>query len=248
MIIALLFAVSFALAAEMNSTSFVMDTATPSAGGIATGGNFVSRSTIEHAVGKSTSSSFILIVGFDFPLPFGEILNNTVTFVLEFNINGTLNDAAEVDSRILGNSTVRTFTAADISNFYACMEDLVTSGKPTYGIVFSGKQLSYINLSINTTQGNSFNLRLAQAQDRNKFVLPITSEGCANIRSKFQLIKVHGFMPQAFVPFFQGKAPIDIILSYPDIDIIGDFIKTGSFKLVIEKNETDTTAQIIARD
>lgn len=235
-------------AVEMSSSSFKAETATPTASGVVTGSGLIARTAVETFAGKESSSSYIVILGFDFP-PLGITLNQTVTFALEFNINGIANDSAEADAQKLsGNQTYLMLTPSNLSNFYICMEDTVISGTPTYGIVFSGKALSYINLSRNTTQTTSFNLRLSQAQERNRFVLPITTGGCSNVRGKFQLIKIHGFMPQAFVPFFEGQAPIDIILSYPDVDIIGDFVKTGSFKLVLEKNETDTNVEIIARD
>lgn len=247
-VFAVLAAAAAVFAAEMSSSSYRVDSANPSASGILTGGDYIARTSVETFAGKTTSSSFIAVLGFDFPL-LSEILNQTVTFVLEFSINGTANDAAEIDSsQLSANQKFLLLTSKNISNFYVCMEDAAITGTPAFGIVFSGKQLSYINLSVNTTQTTSFNLRLSQAQEKNRFVIPITREGCANIRSKFQLIKIHGFMPQAFVPFFLGKSPIEIILSYTDVDIIGDFVKTGSAKLVLEKNETDSQVQIIVRD
>lgn len=235
-------------AVEMSSSSFKAETATPTASGVVTGSGLIARAAVETFAGKESSTSYIVILGFDFP-PLGITLNQTVTFALEFSINGVANDSAEADTlQLSGNEKFLLLTPKNISNFYVCMEDTVISGTPTYGIVFSGKALSYINLSRNTTQTTSFNLRLSQSQERNRFVLPITTNGCSNVRGKFQLIKIHGFMPQAFVPFFQGKSPVEIILSYPDVDIIGDFVKAGSAKLVLEKNETDKTVQIIVRD
>ncbi|MBI2578166.1 MAG: hypothetical protein HYW26_00490 [Candidatus Aenigmarchaeota archaeon] len=250
---ALVFAFIVALSAavfaiEMSSSSYKIESATPTEGGVVTGSGLVARTSVETFAGKESSSSYIVILGFDFP-PLGITLNQTVTFALEFNINGIANDSAEADAQKLsGNQTFLLLTPSNLSNFYLCMEDTAISGTPAYGIVFSGKALSYINLSRNTTQAASANLRLSQAQERNRFVLPITTGGCSNVRGKFQLIKIHGFMPQAFMPFFQGKSPLEIILSYPDVDIMGDFVKAGSAKLVLEKNETTDRVQIIVRD
>ena len=245
---ALFILIATAFAAEMSSSSYKIESAMPSAGGISSGPYFIARTTVENLVGRTESLSYIAILGFDFPIGLGVTLNETVTFVLEFNISGLANDAADIDTQQLGSGQPFLLATTNMSNIYVCMEDTALSGTPTYGIVFSGSAVSYINLSRNTTEATSYNLRLSQAQSKNRFVIPITRDGCSNVRGKFQLIKIHGIMPQAYVPFFQGQAPIDIILSYPDLDIIGDFAKSGPFRLILQKNETDTTAQIIATD
>lgn len=164
----------------------------------------------------------------------------TVAFSLEMNINGPAGDTAEVDGRGVG-----VYTTSNISNYYGCIQDATISQTPVFGIVFSGGSFDYVNLSANLTEGNSFRIKMSQNLTGNRFIIPVTKNGCSVIKSKFETIRSLGYLPSAFVPFASGKNPLEISVSFPGIDLVGDFSKTGSFKVVLEKNETDQIVQII---
>lgn len=163
----------------------------------------------------------------------------TIAFTLEMNINGSASDTAEVDS--LGNGV---YTASNISNYYGCIQDSSISQTPAFGIVFSGGTFDYINLSSNTTEGNSFRIKMSQNLTGNKFIIPVTKTGCSVIKSKFETIRTLGYLPSAFVSFATTKNPLEVSISFPGIDLVGDFSKTGAFKILLEKNETDQVVQI----
>ena len=77
-------------------------------------------------------------------------------------------------------------------------------------------------------------MRLSQDQPGNKFVIPVTSNGCDTIRNKLPLSLP--LIP--FVSVSDALNAIELILSYP-VDLIGNFERTGKFKLILEKNETE---------
>ena len=164
----------------------------------------------------------------------------TISFALEMNINGSSGDTAEVDG--LGSGV---YTASNISNYYGCIQDSSISQTPAFGVVFSGGRFDYINLSSNTTEGNSFRIKMSQNLTGNKFIIPATKTGCSVINSKFETIRTLGYMPSAFVPFTTKNNPLEVYISFPGIDLVGDFSKTGAFKILLEKNETDQIVQII---
>ena len=90
-------------------------------------------------------------------------------------------------------------------------------------------------------------MKLSQFRPGNKFILPVTRDGCSAVRGKVPSIK-GGVLPQPFVQFLDLlKSPITIMLSYPELDIIGDFTKTGTFTLLMEKNVSGSVTQIIFR-
>ncbi|MBI2076717.1 MAG: hypothetical protein HYT72_05720 [Candidatus Aenigmarchaeota archaeon] len=164
----------------------------------------------------------------------------TVSFQLEFNIAGSGSDAAEVDG--LGTGFYR---SNDTTNYYGCIQDTSIAGTPTFGLAFSGSELDYINL----TSGDSFRIRMSQFQSNNKFIIPVTQNGCDAVRNKMPLIQKHGLLTQPFVTFVTTqKNPIDITLSYSDLDIIGNLSKSGIFTVTLEKNETAQLTQIIVRE
>ncbi len=164
----------------------------------------------------------------------------TIQFQLEFNISDSPNDAAQVDSNSTG-----FFRAFDINNHYACIQDTSLAGTPAFGLAFSGSELDYINL----TSGNSFRMKMSQFQSNNRFVIPVTQSGCSVIANKMPVIQQQQLLTQPFVAFVTTrKNPIDITISYPDIDIIGNLSKSGVFTITLEKNETTQLTQIIIRD
>lgn len=163
----------------------------------------------------------------------------TVAFTLELNINGSANDTAEVDSLPAG-----FYTAGSITNYYGCVQDTNISSSPAFGLVFSGKSLDYINLTANTTEGNSFRVTLSQNLTGNRFVIPATQTGCAVISNRFSDIASLGYMPSAFVKFTEGRNRLEVSLPLHGIDLVGDFSKRGAMRIALEKNETDQIVQI----
>ncbi len=165
---------------------------------------------------------------------------NKVSFSLEFNISDSQNDHAEVDNRTPG-----LYRPHQLANYYACIEDTSLSNSPAFGIAFSGRTLNYINL----TTGNSYMMKMSQHQAGNKFIIPITRDGCATIRDKMNIVQTFGVMTQPF--FASGTitgSPIEVALSYPDIDIIGNVSKSGTFTMNVEKNESNGVLQLVFKD
>lgn len=165
---------------------------------------------------------------------------NKVSFSLEFNMSDSQNDHAEVDNRTPG-----LYRPHQLANYYACIEDTSLSNSPAFGLVFSGRTLNYINL----TAGNSYMMKMSQHQAGNKFIIPITRDGCTAIRNKMNIVQAFGVMTQ---PFYSSGtttgSPIEVALSYPDIDIIGNISKSGTFIVNIEKNESNGVLQLVFRD
>ncbi len=163
----------------------------------------------------------------------------TISFQMEFNISGSSNDAAEVDGKGSG-----FYRANDTTNYYSCIEDTSLTSTPTFGIAFSGTEMNYINLT-SGLEGGSFRMRMSQFQSNNRFIMPVTINGCNSIKNRVASIR-QGILTQPFVAFISLlKNPLEVILSYPDLDIIGDFSKSGTFDITLEKNETGGITQII---
>ncbi len=165
----------------------------------------------------------------------------TVTFRMEFNISGTDGDSGEVDGKGTG-----FYRANDTANYYSCVQD--SSGNvPAFGIAFAGTELNYINLT-SGSQGGSYRMSLSQFQSDNRFILPATISGCSAIQNRLPSVQ-HGLLTQPIVAFVSMlKNPLEIILSYPDLDIVGDFSKSGAFTITLEKGEANGITQIIVRD
>ncbi len=158
-----------------------------------------------------------------------------VSFSMEFNISGSSNDEAEIDSLGVG-----TYDSTDIDYYYACLKDESLSDTPTFGLVFSGNELNYMQLS----SGDSYEMKVNQYNEGNRFIIPVTTGGCGVIRNKMPIIKDRGLLTQPFVSSDEaGMHPAELTLSYPDVDIVGDFSKSGQFVLIFEKAED----QIIVR-
>ena len=81
---------------------------------------------------------------------------------------------------------------------------------------------------------------MTQYRPGNKFIIPVTTGGCSAIRNKMALIKEKGYMPSTFsyAPA-SNKYPIEIALIYPNIDIVGDMVKSGNERLTLRRNGTN---------
>lgn len=166
----------------------------------------------------------------------------TITFQMEFNISGSSGDTAEVDGKGSG-----FYRSSDLGNFYSCIQDSSVANVPAFGIAFSGTELNYINLT-SGVEGGSFRMKLSQFQSNNRFLLPVTINGCNTIKNRMPSIR-QGILTQPFEAFVSlTRNPLEIVLSYPDLDIIGDFSKSGTFTITLEKNETGGITQIIVKE
>ena len=137
------------------------------------------------------------------------------------------------------------YRSFQISNYYACLHDTVLSNSPVFGIVFAGSSINYINLSSNTTAGNSFSLRLSQDVPGNEFIIPVTHTNCTVINTKLPEIEQTGTLLNPFVVLNEAVNAVELILGYPNIDISGSFDRSGAFTLVVEKNDTNENQIIV---
>lgn len=161
----------------------------------------------------------------------------TVTFVLEGNIVENANDNGDVDGHGTG-----LYRRSDITKFYSCIEDLTKTGSPAVGLVSVGPELNYINL----TSSNSYVMKVSQFRENNKLLIAFTDGGCSALRTGVADAMKGSLKPfSSFLSDVYNK--VQIVLSYPGVDIIGDMAKTGAFTLNFQKNETNVT-QIIVRD
>ncbi len=123
------------------------------------------------------------------------------------------------------------------TGYYVCIHDSSLANDPTFGIVFAGNRLHYLNAS-------NQRIELSQYQTGNKFIIPITKGSCSVIRGK----PVNEFLASPFSSFVPtGKYPLEIVLSYP-IDLVGNFSESGSFVIDMEKRLSGGSAQIIIGD
>jgi len=162
---------------------------------------------------------------------------DTVTFSIETNLNGNGGDAVDVDGKGAG-----FYNPPDLYRRYACLGDTSISGNPVLALMYAGDQLKYIE----ATAGNSFAMKMSQFETRNKFILAVTDGGCGKIRGRSQNIEA-GSLLAISDALAAAASSIQISLSYPGIDIVGDFSKSGTFTITLQKNQTNVT-QIIARD
>jgi hypothetical protein len=161
----------------------------------------------------------------------GVIAENYVTFEMEFNISGNSDDEAFADAYGVGYYT-------DLNKKYVCIQDRTITNNPAFGMVFGGRVFKYINL----TTGNSYKMRLSQYVRGNRFILPITVNNCTTIDNLMPISEV----AQTFVKFITKISTIELSLSYPAVDMSGDFQRTGSVSIIIEKNETDSRQIILS--
>jgi hypothetical protein len=148
----------------------------------------------------------------------------TVTFILGTNATDT--ERAAVDEKSAG-----FYWPYELNKYFACVEDAGVTNTPTFGIVFSGQQLNYIEIENTTT---NYILRMSQIEEDNKFLLPATVGGCSNIGSKLPMFTLSPFVPGA-----EQANSIEMFLSYPFVDIIGNYQKSGKISVVLEKNNTN---------
>ena len=161
----------------------------------------------------------------------------TVTFVLEGNLVENSGDSGQVDGHGTG-----IYRRSDITNFYSCIEDLTKSGSPAFGLVSVGPELNYINL----TSSNSYVMKVSQFRENNKLLIAFTNGGCAALRNGVGDAMTGSLKPfSSFLSGFFNR--VQIVLTYPGVDIVGDLTKSGAFTLNFQKNETNVT-QIIVRD
>jgi hypothetical protein len=154
--------------------------------------------------------------------------SGTVSLGMIFSIAGTAGDSAEADGLGAGY-----YNSSSISNYYGCVQDSM-AGTPAIGIVFNGRTFDYINLS-GTPAGSS--IKMSETMGGNKFLIAVTESGCAAVRSKFPEIRALGYLPEAFVPFAQQESELEATVSFPDIDLIGNFAGDGPVRLVLERTE-----------
>lgn len=212
-------------AATINSTTFKTIMVVDAAGGFSNSTNFRSVYTVDGVLGSSSSTSNKLCVGY---LCFevgaeGEV---TVTFLLETNLSGTSNDQAFVSV----DNTTGLYRANQITKFYTCIQDTSLADSPVIGIIFAGTNFNYARLD----NGTSFAMRVSQAQAGNRFVVPFTSGGCTTISNNYPITLT--VVP--FVPTSDVINAVEMLINYP-INIVGSFERTGSFTLILERNETD---------
>lgn len=154
----------------------------------------------------------------------GGVIENYMTFEMEFNISGNANDQAYVDSYGTG-------YYSELDKKYTCIQDTTLTNQPAFGIVFGGRVLNYINL----TTGNSYKMKLSQYERGNRFILPTTINNCNAMSRKTPVTDI----VQPFVGFLEKISTIELSLAYPTVDIAGDYQKSGAISLIIEKNETN---------
>ncbi len=200
------------------------------AGGLSNSSSFKMALSAGSTLGLSNSTTYRACLGYmcvEFG-PRGEILS--VRFLLEFNISG-----ASGDQGFVGNNGTGLYSPKDIAQLFVCVQDPTLTDNPVFGIVSAGSS-RYIRLD----QGASYVLNVAEDQPGNKFLIPVTSKGCDTIRSRMPLQ-----LPlTAFIPIPEFLSAIELAIKYP-INIIGDFDKTGTFTLVLEKNESQIIGKIV---
>lgn len=150
---------------------------------------------------------------------------NRVSFKWSLSIGTPANDDMTVENKGVGY-----YTASNIAKPYVCTEDRSVNGIPTIAMVYAGGQLNFINhTSANTSE-------MSQMHAGNRYILAITQAGCnETVAPKVPLPSI----VTPFVPTGETKDSIELVLRYPNIDIVGNLERTGDFTLVLEKNETE---------
>ena len=88
-------------------------------------------------------------------------------------------------------------------------------------------------------------MRVSQDIPGNEFIIPVTQNNCTIFNAKMPQIAQFGTLLQPFLLVNEAVNAIELSLNYPAIDIAGIVDKTGSFKINIEKNETNGNQIII---
>ncbi|MDI6721266.1 MAG: hypothetical protein QMD85_02660 [Candidatus Aenigmarchaeota archaeon] len=162
----------------------------------------------------------MIMLAFLFIVPFSVAQNNTVSFRLSFDINGSANDNTFVD-----NNSIGFYRSNNLTNYYACIED--SSFSNAFGIVHTGTDLDFIN----ATSGS---ITVSENQEGNRFSMPVIGNNCSLIRTK-----PLSYPLQPFIQTNENAGAIELVLNYPEIDIRGDHERTGSFTILMERNLSD---------
>ncbi len=150
-----------------------------------------------------------------------------VSFRWRINVTGA---TTTVDNKGFGY-----YTASNISNYYSCTEDRTINAIPTFSIIPVGIFNSIQFSSDSATQ-------VTQSYAGNSFVLAITQRGC-NETIIPHLTKTEPTKP--FIATGEAEDAIEVLIRYNNIDIVTDIDRVGSFKLIIEKNDTDENKLVI---
>jgi hypothetical protein len=213
----------------LNSTSYKTVISVGDSGGNASSASFKGDLGVFYLQGVSNSSSQRVCLGFlcvDYA-PAGETV--LVSFVLEANLSGAADDTVLIDN----STSPGLYKAGDISRYFACIQDTSLTDSPLVGVVYAGSGgFRYVRAD----SGSSFIIRLTQVQPGNKFVIPVTQDGCSVVRNKLPL-SVPSILTLPFVAVGDLSTAVEFSVSAP-IDLVGSFERTGSFTLVLEKNET----------
>ena len=183
--------------------------------------------------------AFVIIVAFLISISYASLFDegqfgrglfgktgDIVTFSMEFSINGAGGDTPDADGSGAGY-----YTGATMANYYGCVQDATITGTPAFGIVSGNGRMEVLNIST----GNSYKIEMSQKTGGNDLLIAATNNGCSSIQNKFSFIKTLGHLPSAFVGFDDGRKQLEIFLPFSDIDLLGDFSKTGAFKINLEK-------------
>jgi hypothetical protein len=235
----LLILLPVAYAQNFTSSSFILEaTVLDSAGGNATGSNnSILAASLGQVSGRRSTENFELCAGFLCGF-FEAISAGNVAFMLSFNISGTSGDQAFVDSF----SDAGIYSAGELLNNYACIQDPTQTGNPVIGIVHSGAYLGYVR----AVPSDSYTIKVSQEIPGNRFIIPVTSGGCSILSTRKPQIAQYGTILQPFVIVAEAANAIELALSYNAFDLAGSFDRGGRFKLIIEKNLTNEN-QIIIR-
>ncbi len=192
-------------------------------GGFSNSTNYKTVASLNSVMGISNSTTYKVCMGYicvEFG-PGGQILS--VTFLLDTSIRGS-SDQAYVD-----NNSAGLYTAGMLQNLFGCIQNPTIADTPVFGIVGAGS-IRYIRLD----QGTTYALRVSENQPGNRFIIPITSGGCAIIRNRLPL-------SSTILPFVAGVPiaanALELSIKYP-VTMIGEFEKTGRFTLILEKNQS----------
>ncbi len=151
---------------------------------------------------------------------------NFITFVLNLNISGKPGDVATAGGRGPG-----FYMPVDLNKYFTCASDPGIAGNPTFGLVFSGRQMNYLWYQ-NTTNTSEF--RLSQFEEGNQLLLPVTFGGCNVIEGRMPITSLRPFVSAGLL-----TDAIELFLSYPFTDIVGSFQRSGPMTITMEKNNTN---------
>ncbi|MBI2173163.1 MAG: hypothetical protein HYT73_03065 [Candidatus Aenigmarchaeota archaeon] len=147
-----------------------------------------------------------------------------ISFKLAFDINGSSGDTSRADGKAAG-----FYRADNITKHYACIDD----GNNAFGIIRTGAQLDYVN----ATTGS---IIVSETQEDNRFAIPVLGSACSLLETKGLS---HPLQP--FISTNEGVGAVELVLEYPGIDIVGDTERSGSFTLVMERNQSNDKQLII---